>query len=254
MTFEAFRTRAYEIIEPKQEDDTASAIYDYSMMAIIVLNLIPLAFKNIGFGLTILDRITAAIFIADYALRLLTADKKLTGKKKKCVPFLLYPLTPLALIDLISILPSFFALNSGIKLFRLVRLARAFRVFRAFKMLRYSKNVRIIINVVRRQKSALIAVCSLAGAYILIAALVVFNVEPQTFDNFFMAIYWATISLTTMGYGDIYPVTTAGQIVTMLSSLVGIAIVAMPAGILTAGYMEEIRHEDEEIFDEEDNF
>ena len=85
--------------------------------------------------------------------------------------------------------------------------------------------------------------CVLAAAYIVICALIIFNVEPDTFDNFFSAIYWATVSLTTMGYGDIYPVSTIGRVVTMLSSFVGIAIVALPAGIITAGYMDEIKKE-----------
>ena len=85
----------------------------------------------------------------------------------------------------------------------------------------------------------------LAGGYILLSALVIFNVEPETFDTFFDAIYWAAISLTTVGYGDIYPVTTAGRIVTMISSFVGIAIVALPAGIITAGYMDVIQHDSE---------
>lgn len=79
-----------------------------------------------------------------------------------------------------------------------------------------------------------------ALGYIFISALVIFNVEPETFGSFFDAVYWATVSLTTMGYGDIYPVSTIGRIVTMLSSFIGIAIVALPAGILTAGYMEEL--------------
>ena len=80
----------------------------------------------------------------------------------------------------------------------------------------------------------------MSGAYILISALVIFNVEPQTFDNFFEAIYWATVSLTTVGYGDIYPTSDIGRIITMISSVFGIAIVALPAGIITAGYMDEI--------------
>lgn len=83
----------------------------------------------------------------------------------------------------------------------------------------------------------------MAIGYVLISALVIFNVEPETFDNFFEAVYWATVSLTTMGYGDIYPVTTIGRIVTMISSFVGIAIVALPAGIITAGYMDRIQKE-----------
>jgi voltage-gated potassium channel len=83
---------------------------------------------------------------------------------------------------------------------------------------------------------------TLAGAYILISALVIFNVEPESFETFFDAIYWATVSLTTVGYGDIYPVTTVGRVVTMLSSILGIAIIALPAGIITAGYMKEIEN------------
>ena len=152
----------------------------------------------------------------------------------------------MAIIDLISILPSITVLNSGFKLLRLMRMMRALRVFRVFKTFRYSKSVRIIANVFRRSKEPLIAVCTLAGAYILVSALVIFNVEPDSFDTFFDAIYWATVSLTTMGYGDIYPITTAGRIITMVSSIFGIAIVALPAGIITAGYMNEINDHEED--------
>ena len=74
----------------------------------------------------------------------------------------------------------------------------------------------------------------------LLSALVVFNVEPDTFESFFDAIYWAVVSLTTVGYGDIYPVSTLGRIVTMISSVFGVAIIALPAGIITAGFMQEL--------------
>jgi voltage-gated potassium channel len=114
------------------------------------------------------------------------------------------------------------------------------RVLRVFKAMRYSRSFEIIGNVTRSSKESLIAVCALAGGYILISALVVFNVEPDSFGSFFDAIYWATVSLTTVGYGDIYPVSTMGRIITMASSIFGIAIVALPAGIITAGYMNEI--------------
>ena len=113
-------------------------------------------------------------------------------------------------------------------------------MFRSFKMFRYSKSIEIIVDVIRTQREPLVAVGSLAVGYVLISAVVIFNVEPDTFSSFFDAIYWATVSLTTMGYGDIYPVTTIGRVVTMLSSFVGIAIVALPSGIITAGYMDKI--------------
>lgn len=216
-------------------------------MVVIFASLIPLAFKNTLLLFQIIDKVAVSIFIIDYFFRLITADYKYG--KKSISSFVRYPFSFLAIIDLISILPSLTILNSGFKLLRVLRMVRAFRVFRVFKALRYSKSIRIIASVFRNSKESLIAVGTLAIAYILISALVIFNVEPDSFETFFDAIYWATVSLTTMGYGDIYPVTTFGRTVTMVSSIFGIAIVALPAGIITAGYMKEIdkaKHDEEE--------
>ena len=146
----------------------------------------------------------------------------------------------MAVIDLISILPSITILNSSFRLLKLFRLLRTLKVLRSFKFLRYSKSFDIITNVFRKQKKVLSAVATMAVAYILISALVIYNVEPESFETFFDAIYWATISLTTVGYSDIYPITTIGRIVTMISSAFGIAIIALPSGVITAGYLEEI--------------
>ena len=93
----------------------------------------------------------------------------------------------------------------------------------------------------KKQKRSLVTVFVLAIGYIFVAALLVFNVEPETFNTFFDALYWSTISLTTVGYGDIYTVSLAGRLVTMFSSIIGVAIVALPAGIVTAGYMTELQ-------------
>lgn len=92
-------------------------------------------------------------------------------------------------------------------------------------------------------RSALAAVCVLAGGYIALSALIMFHVEPDSFDTFFDAIYWAVVTLTTVGYGDIYPTSEIGRIVSMMSSFMGIAIVALPTGIITAGYMRELSRE-----------
>ena len=143
----------------------------------------------------------------------------------------------MAIIDLLSILPSINMINKGFKVLKTIRLIRTFRVLRIFKSFRYSKNIQIILQVGKNSKKALIAVLYLAIGYIFVCALIIFNVEPDSFNTFFDAI---TISLTTVGYGDIYPITTLERIITMVSSFMGIAIVALPAGIITAGYMKEI--------------
>ena len=93
----------------------------------------------------------------------------------------------------------------------------------------------------------------MAVVYILVSALVIYNVEPESFNTFFDAIYWATVSLTTVGYGDIYPVTNIGRMVTMVSSVFGIAIIALPSGVITAGYLAEIDKEEEETKENDNN-
>ena len=234
------RKKLFDIIELAAGENKASAVYDSIMIIVITASLVPLAFKETTPFLTMLDYVTAAVFILDYALRMYTADLKL---RKGAVSFLLYPFTPLAIIDLLCILPTFAGIGGGIRVLKAIRFARAFRVFRAFKMLRYSKSISIIIDVIKEQKAPLIAVGTLAIGYVVLSALIIFNVEPDSFANFFEAVYWATVSLTTVGYGDIYPVSTAGRIITMLSSLFGIAIVALPSGIITAGYMARVRND-----------
>lgn len=237
------RKKTYELIEKAEYRNKQSNIYDYFMLLTIVISLIPLFFKQDNYVFRVIDKVTVTIFIIDYMLRLITADYKL---KKGWKSFLIYPFTFMAIIDLLSILPSLSIISKGFKALRALRMIRAFRVFKVFKAIRYSKSFRIIGNVLKKSKDSLIAVCVLAFGYILISALIIYNVEPDTFETFFDAFYWATVSLTTVGYGDIYPVSVMGRVITMVSSIFGIAIVALPAGIITAGYMSEIDKTDEE--------
>ena len=240
------RKRIYEVIEVSKDGDKLSTAYDLFMLITIIVSIIPLGFKQTRPLFHYIDIFTAAIFIIDYVLRFITADHKLDNG---ALSFIRYPFTFWAVIDLVSILPSLTILNSSfklLKLFRIFRTFRAFRVFRIFKALRYSKSLVIIVDVIKNSKDALLAVCTLAVGYILISALVIFNVEGDSFNNFFEAVYWGCITLVTVGYGDLYPVTTAGRIITMLSSFLGIAIVALPAGIITAGYMTALENNKKE--------
>ena len=239
------RKRLYEVVAVAKPGDRYSAAYDTLSLILIVLSLVPLAFKSEYRVLEILDKSCAVFFSIDYLFRLSTAD--FNYNETGAWPFFKYPFSFMAIIDLLSILPSFTAVNGSLKVLRVFRMFRALRVLRVFKAARYSRSVQIILGVFRRSKDALSAVCSLAVVYVLISALIILNVEPDSFDSFFDAIYWATVSLTTMGYGDIYPVTTIGRVVTMVSSVFGIAIVALPAGIITAGYLSEIEKENNPV-------
>lgn len=235
-----WRKRLYEIIDLGHEGDIASKLYDAVIIAAILISLIPLAFHETNEVFTFIDDFTIALFTIDYILRFITADFQLKKGRKS---FLLFPFTLTGLIDLAAILPVLALLSPRLHFLSVVRLVRLFKILKIF---RYSENVFTIIDIILDQASALITVCILAGAYILISSLAIFNVEPETFETFFDALYWAVVSLTTVGYGDIYPVTTIGRTISMISSIFGIAIVALPAGIISASYREILKQSPEE--------
>lgn len=225
------RKRTFEIIELAAPGDHLSTVYDTAMMVMILLSMVPLFFKTTTPAFTLLERTAAAVFIVDYLLRLWTAD--LRNPELGGWAFVLYPFGLLPIIDLLSILPVFVPVNASLKLLRILRLGRAVK---ALKLLRYSKSFALILDIINQESSALLAVCWLAGGYVMLSALIMFNAEPNSFSTFFDAFYWAMVTLTTVGYGDVYPVTTVGRIISMLSSFMGIAIVALPTGIITSAY------------------
>lgn len=234
-----WRKNIFDVIETESHS-LVSRIYDWLMLVIIVVSLIPLAFREQTATFIWFDRISVSIFILDYLLRWFTADYKMPNRKK-WQAFLLYPITPFAIIDLLSITPSFNILNRALKLFRLTRLLKIMRIFR---FVRYSKHMQILFKVLHKERHILFTVFLIAVAYIIVTALIMFNVEESAmFEDFFDALYWATTTLTTVGYGDIYPATDLGRIISMFSAILGVAVIALPSGVITASYLEELREE-----------
>ena len=253
MNYSKWRQRLFELVDVV--DTTGDNIpdfdaYDLFMMIVIFVSIVPLLFKNDTPILIFIDKITVVIFIIDYLLRWITAD--IRDKSHSLLSFIKYPFTPMAIMDLLSIIPSLTSLNDSFKLLKIFRMMRTFKMVRALKVFKvaraakYSKSLSVIIDVFKRSKEPLMAVGTLSAAYVFISALIIFNVEPDSFKSFFDAIYWAIVSLTTVGYGDIYPTTTIGRAVAMVSSIFGIAIVALPAGIITAGYMQSVNSKNNE--------
>lgn len=231
------RKQIFDIIEPAKSS-VWSNIYDVFMIILILCSIIPLAFRTNRPLFDILDKVAVSFFILDYLLRWLTADYALPDYKK-WKAFLVYPFTGFAIIDMLSILPSF---NIGSKALKVFRVARLMKILRVFKFIRYSKNVQLLLKVLRKEKNILLTVLMLAIAYIFTTALIMFNIEESSmFADFFDALYWATTTLTTVGYGDIYPSSDVGRLISMISSLLGVAIIALPSGVITASYLEELR-------------
>lgn len=219
-------------------ESAISKAYDYLMLFFILISIIPLGFREQNEWFDWFDTISVSVFIIDYLLRWMTADY-LMPDKPKWKAFATYPLTAFAVVDMLSILPSFVVVNRALKLFRITRM---FKILRIFKFFRYSKNVQILFKVLHKERHILLAVLWIAVFYIIITALIMFNAEDSVmFEDFFDALYWATTTLTTVGYGDICPTTNLGRIISMISAILGVAIIALPSGVITASYLEELR-------------
>lgn len=237
------RKTIFDIVESGQAN-WGSRLYDYIMFIVIIISIIPLTFRQTYYFFELSDKIAVAIFIIDYMLRWLTADYKCPNRPR-WQSFLIYPFTPIAIIDLLSILPSFVIINKALKLFRITRLIKILRIF---KFVRYSKNIQILFRVLRKEKNILLTVGVIAISYIFITAVIMFNVdESEMFSTFFDALYWATTTLTTVGYGDIYPTSDFGRLISMFSSIFGVAVIALPSGVITASYLDELKNQNNKL-------
>ena len=230
------RKKLFKIVE---KDTTYYEWYDILILICIWISIIPLTFKEQNNFTYILTILTTIVFVIDYILRWITSDFRL---KKGITSFIKYPFTLSAIFDLVVILSCFSEIfNSSY----ILRIFSIFRILRIAKTLRYSTKFEIIKSVVNKNKKILEVVCGFTAGFIFISALIMFQFENQSFKNFFEAIYWSTTVLTTVGYGDICPKTEIGRLISIISSLVGIAFVALPTGIITSGFVEELNKEKE---------
>ena len=234
------RKKIYSLLESSRDGDW----YDILMLVAILVSVVPLMFVEEYAVFRVIEIVTVSIFIVDYILRWITADYRL---QKGGWSFVIYPFTAWAVIDLLSILPALSLINRG---FKILRITRLLMILRLFKLIRYSDKIEVLGKVIRKEKGVLLTVLGIAVFYVFVTALIMFNVEPHvnpatgatTFATFFDALYWATVTLTTVGYGDMIPATDIGRFVSMLSSLFGVAIIALPSGVITASYLEELRN------------
>ena len=243
----SWRKKIDHLVNP-EEHTRASRAYDFIMLLAIAASIMPLMFRFQSTLFWLMEIVATVCFIIDYIFRWSTADYH--SDRSRLGAFLVYPFTPMAIIDLLSILPIFNIANPA---FRVTRVYRLMRILRIFRVIRYFEPLKIIFSVIRRQRRILWTVLVLSVFYIFITALIMFNAEedinPETgkylFENFFDAFYWAACTLTTVGYGDLYPISHVGRVISIISSMVGIAIIALPSGIITAGYMDELNRRNE---------
>lgn len=232
----------YEIVEG--EKIIHAKIYNCSMFVVVMASLLPLMTTGYYHWFRYVEIATTLIFILDYLIRWYVSPLSINKGKTS---YFLYPFRLMAIIDLLSILPIIYIISPAFRVLRVIRLLKLFRVFR---LLRLSNSILLFFKILKKERQILLSVLLIALMYIFVTALIMFNVEPRinpitgnpTFSSFFDAFYWATVTLTTVGYGDLCPVTDIGRFISILSSLFGVAIIALPSGVITASYLEELRN------------
>lgn len=246
--WEKRRKRLFHIIEVGSDFDEHSRWYDYENAAAIILNLlvtILYTFEEVrvsyGNILYIVEQITLLFFVQDYIFRLWTAKYQYEAFPEwKAI--LRYMTSFSGIVDLLSFLPEYlpFFFPGGTVAFRMVRIVRIFRLFRINY---YFDSLSVISAVLRNRKQQLTSSVFIILILMTASSLCMYSIEhevqPDVFDNAFSGIWWAASTLLTVGYGDIYPVTTLGKLFGICITFLGVGVVAIPTGIISAGFVEQ---------------
>lgn len=248
------KKRVFEIISKAEDGDTPSKIFDNLIMALILLSILSIVLESFQTLSTryhavfrVFEVVTVIIFSAEYILRIWTADLLYPNDDH---PHFKYMTSFMAIIDFLAILPFFIPFISiDLRFLRMVRLLRLFRLLRVFKLGRYMDALTIIVKVIKQSASQLIVSIALCFFVMLFSAIIMYTVEnpaqPEQFPNVIRSLWWALCTLTTVGYGDVYPITAVGRFFASIISLVGIGIIAIPTGIIAAGFTSVINKEHE---------
>ncbi len=212
-----------------------------SVIAIILESFQPLRGKYQWF-FTTFEIITVVVFSTEYLLRMWTADLKYT----ELTPWqarLRFVLSPMGVIDLLAILPFYLPFFFKFDL-RFVRILRIIRLLRIFKLNRYTKALTLFTSVFFEKRNELGITLFVMFLMLLMSSTVMYylesDVQPDQFPDIISTFWWSVATLTTVGYGDVFPVTGWGKLVSGMIAILGIGLVALPTGILSAGFIEKI--------------
>lgn len=250
--YRKIKNRIFGILETSKDNDLLSKIFDIFIIVLIVLNTIMVIVDTFSIPRSVqkisryVEIASVVIFTIEYILRVWTADL-LYKNKKPAIARIRYVFSFMAIIDLLAILPFYLPMLISVDL-RVLRTLRIIRLFRIFKINRYTTALNTIGQVFKNKASQLISSMAIVFMLMLIASVIMYNVEheaqPEQFKNVFQSMWWAVATLTTVGYGDIYPVTVLGKILSTVIAILGIGLVAVPTGIITSGFSELVNNDD----------
>ncbi len=249
--WENTQKKLFAMVSTGVVDNPLNQAYDIISTLALVANIaaaFAMTFDNVkasyGTLLYWTDEITVCFFAIDYVLRVITAEQQYKGHYGADA-VRRYVFSGYGIIDLLSFLPHYLPafFPAGAAVFRMLRVVRIFRLFRINA---YSDSLTLIGNVISGKKTQLLASMFIITLLILASSLCMYSVEheaqPDVFENAFSAIWWATSTLLTVGYGDIYPITPMGQVLGIIITFLGVGLVAIPTGIISAGFIEEYQN------------
>ncbi len=244
------KRRIAEILEPESKNDFLSRSFNVFIISLIILNVFAVALETMQ-GLSavysgefkVFEWFSMAVFSIEYGLRIWTCNLK-PEFSRPVKGRIRYMLTPAAIIDLIVVVPFYLPFFFNLDL-RLLRILRLFRLFALFKMARYARSLHLFKMVLRDTREELFIVFAATTAMLVFASGVIYFIEnkaqPEAFSSIPASMWWAVSTMTTVGYGDVYPVTTLGKIFGGFISMLGLGTFGLPIGIVAYGFIEELQ-------------
>ncbi len=244
------RRRIFDILEPAAEGDRLSRAFDIFIVALIAMNVLAIILESVqavrerwsgwlwGFEI-----ISVCVFTAEYLLRLWSCVEGRPGVSPHRTRLRFF-VSPMGQVDLWAVMP-FYLPFLGVDL-RFIRAVRLFRLARIAKVGRYSKAVNLLGRVCWNHRAELVMALSVLLMLLILASTVIYyaenEVQPEAFSSVPASMWWTVATLTTVGYGDVYPITPLGKVMGSIISILGIGMFALPTGILGAGFVEEMQH------------
>lgn len=237
-----FKKRVFDIIQIGQREDFPSRIFDIFLVTIIILNILVLVLETFNLPadflnvLHIIEIVTIVLFGIEYLLRIWTAEfLYLNVSRGKAI--LKFLLSYDGIVDLLTIVPAFFL--SGFSAFRMLRVVRIFHLFRINATY---DSFNVITAVLKEKRNQIFSSLFIVIILMFASSLCMYSVEnvaqPEVFDNAFSGMWWSISTILTVGYGDIYPITILGRILAIIIAILGVGVVAIPTGIISAGFVE----------------
>ena len=237
------RKRIFEIMQISKKDDAPSMAFDIVLVLVIFANIAAMflqTFSSLSDYHNIcktVEYVTVGFFCVEYALRIFTADFLYPEKNKlRAVGRFLFSFD--GIVDLLTIIPAFFL--TGFVVFRMLRVVRIFHLFRINSQY---DSFNVIKNVIYNKRNQIFSSIFIIVILMLASSLGIYSVEheaqPEVFENAFSGIWWSVSAMLTVGYGDIYPITVMGQIMAIFIAFLGVGVVAIPTGIISAGFVEQ---------------